>query len=211
MPSSRSISRKSLVEWYKKLPLRQIKKVAGGMILVLIGGVLLFAAGNYAFVRYRAHQQARRLNAVAADLQAVQNELLETLPNVREHSLDKSCGQSKSEYSGSVIWCGPVLYFLLDGISTSGTTIKDDVIEGILLKKRFASTDGSLQQARKEGIATITYNEVSCKIYADYFQTNQMYVYQSHRPDKNYQDGIYKVVVYCDEDSSIKLPGYVWR
>ncbi len=192
-------------------------KVLKQTLLIILGlGILFLIALN----RYHAHQthlaqqaQLTRLNAASTDLKKVYDQLLTTLPNIREHSFEKSCGQSSDVLNNGTITCGSAAHFLMDNLSLASfssenyKTIELAKGEGFI-KVGQLSVNSSFRDSQLESQTIMSRNDVRCSVSGEYFNEETLYRRLHYDDKKNYEGGINALDIYCKETAADFLPGY---
>ncbi len=192
-------------------------KVLKQTLLIILGlGILFLIALN----RYHAHQthlaqqaQLTRLNAASTDLKKVYDQLLTTLPNIREHSFEKSCGRASDTLENGIITCGAYGYLLADQFNTEFQDADVKKIEDIFSdNKSFRpKKSGGAEQDPIYGYttyyATYVHSQIQCGFYVEISVNNAQYD-KGHHTQTQYTGSIRGVHLACDDAAEHFLPGY---
>ena len=189
--------------------------------LALFITLVIGASTALALNRYHAHQthqaqqaQLTRLNAASTDLKKVYDQLLTTLPNIREHSFEKSCGQSSDVLNNGTITCGTYVSVTADGYNDSNVNeYRGVIIDSIPKTARFAATSiKKVDPTYRYGYSLTDFKLIpgtKCSIYdsiySDLLQYNKA---NASRERSEYTGSIYKVHISCSEIVDDFLPGY---
>ncbi len=196
-------------------------KVLKQTLLIILGlGILFLIALN----RYHAHQthlaqqaQLTRLNAASTDLKKVYDQLLTTLPNIREHSFEKSCGRASDTLENGIITCGAYASVIIDTMSNDGSvTIFNTVLQK--LNSNNFKTDRNVR-SNKDFFESLLYTQklksrslVPCSLDTQFYYDKSTFLkHYNTRYAGDYSSRILWISMYCRDTSHLFLKGYEHR
>ena len=180
--------------------------------------LIVWAVQQINYYNQQQHEQKtqlNRLNAAADDLKKVYDQLLTTLPNIKEHSFERSCNKSSDVLNNGTISCGGRIHLTIDGIVNDDFHKQFyDLVQNFLQHQFFihgnVSVNTEFRDSQLQTQKMITTDGVICSVSAEYFATKNLYQkWINSERVASYSDGIVSADVRCFEITPRFLPGYV--
>lgn len=215
MVQKRKTGRKAQTKTKPNVSLRRLLPIVLICILAVSVMIMSVRAIQQHNQKVREKQaQLTRLNAAADDLKKVYDELLTTLPNIREHSFEKSCVQSSDVLNNGTITCGAYGHLVRDNVSAESFVYQVSTIYGSIVRMgSFISKDNWSWRNdfynAKTGSGNFTHKRgVECSLTDTLFNNAEEYN-KRYDSGHSYKGGIESITFSCYQIAREFLPQYL--